>query len=75
MLPSKDIGRGYHLYEGSQIGQEPIGFYNPMGVLLITITYEVFTPGSTGSFRKDNGMRLAGVATIALALTHPMLPT
>jgi hypothetical protein len=51
-----------------------MGFCNPMGVLLITIAYEVFTPGSTGSFCKDNGMRLAGVVTITLALTHPMLP-
>jgi hypothetical protein len=51
-----------------------MGFCNPMGVLLIMIAYKVFTPGSTGSFRKDNGMRLAGVVTITLALTHPMLP-
>jgi hypothetical protein len=44
MLPSEDVGRGCRLYEGSQIGWEPMGFCNPMGVLLITITYKVFTP-------------------------------
>ena len=42
-----------------------------MGVLLITIAYEVYTPGSTGSFRKDDGMRLAGVATIFLPRLIP----
>jgi len=77
MLPGEGIGRGYRLHEGSQMGLCATGFNEkPQGSFpLITTAYRgVARPGPTGSFREDDGMKLAWT-TIALALTHPALPT
>jgi len=77
MLPGEGVGRGYHLREGSQMGLCATGFNEkPRGLFLLIMTaYRgIAPPGPTGSFRKDNGMKLAWM-TIALALTHPALPT
>jgi len=69
MLPNEDAGRGCRLREGSQIARKPLG------VLLITIAYEKFISGSTGSFHEDDGKKLAEAASITLAPTHRTLPT
>jgi len=77
MLPGEGVGRGYRLCEGSQMGLCATGFNEkPQGSFpLITTAYRgVAPPGPTGSFREDDGMKLAWT-TIALALTHPALPT
>jgi len=77
MLPGEGVGRGYHLREGSQMGLCATRFITkPRGSFpLITTAYGgVAPPGPTGTFREDDGMILVWM-TIALALTHPMLPT
>jgi len=77
MLPGEGVGRGCRLREGSQVGLCATRFNEkPQGsFLLITTAYGgIAPPGPTGTFRDDDGMRLAWT-TIALALTHPTLPT
>jgi len=77
MLPGKGVGRGYCLRKGSQMGLCATRFIKkPQGSFLLIMTAYggIAPPGSTGSFCEDNGMILAWV-TIALALTHPVLPT